>query len=61
MVSCRQVQNWREGVLPGGTELRETEVYLVREDEFGIGSNQQSLGTVPMDPILRGVLTLVAP
>lgn len=41
-------------MLPGGTELRETEVYLVREDEFGIGSNQQSLGTVPMDSILEG-------
>lgn len=39
MVSHRQVRNWREGMLPGGTGLRETEVYLVREDEFGIGSN----------------------
>lgn len=39
MVSRRQVRNWREGMLPGGTGLRETEVYLVREDEFGIGSN----------------------
>lgn len=41
-------------MLPGGTELRKTEVYPVREDEFGIGSNQQSLCTVPMDSILEG-------
>ena len=54
MVSRRQVQNWKEGVLARGTELRETEVYLVRKDAFGIGSNQQSPGTVPMNSILEG-------
>lgn len=41
-------------MLPGGTGLREIDVYLVREDEFGIGSNQQSLGTLPMDSTLEG-------
>lgn len=59
MVSCRQVQNLREGVLSVGTQavagLRECEIDLVREDEFGIRSIKKNLGTVfPMESTLDG-------